>query len=304
VRHLPHIYAQLFNELLLGEPRKVAAIALAVTGGGIVIDGVEPSEHVAFANGRPSMGRLGDPLGRAFEGAGRGKEILDMDGNVAVIAMEGSLVNKGAYIGAYSGATSYEGLTTQFNRAMRDPAVKGVVLEADSFGGQVAGAFETAEGFFQLSAAKPTLAILTDHALSAGYLIASAARAVVMPEMGSAGSIGCVMLHLDFSRQLANEGIAVTVLSSGAHKTAGNPFAPLPPEVAAGMRAQLDRGRDLFAEAVGRYRGKRLTKQKALATEAAVLLGREAVANGLTDGVLSPAEAYAEFVSKINRGRS
>ena len=98
-----------------------------------------------------------------------------------------------------------------------------------------------------------------------------------MPEMGQAGSIGCVMLHADYSRKLANDGVAVTVLSSGAHKASGNPFEPLPPAVAAGIRTALDRGRDLFAEAVGRYRGKRLTKEKALATEAAVYLGREAV---------------------------
>jgi transposase len=64
------------------------------------------------------------------------------------------------------------------------------VFEVDSLGGELAGAFETADLIARLSAEKPTLAILTDHALSAGYLLASAARQIIMPEHGRAGSIG------------------------------------------------------------------------------------------------------------------
>jgi ClpP class serine protease len=101
---------------------------------------------------------------------------------VALIPIEGTLVHKGAYVGAYSGTTSYEGLQAQVLRAMRNPAVKGVVFEVDSFGGELAGAFETADLIARLSAEKPTLAILTDHALSAGYLLASAARQIIIPE--------------------------------------------------------------------------------------------------------------------------
>ena len=42
------------------------------------------------------------------------------------------------------GETSYEGLQAQVLRAMRNPTIKGVVFEVDSFGGELAGAFETA----------------------------------------------------------------------------------------------------------------------------------------------------------------
>jgi len=47
---------------------------------------------------------------------------------------------------------------------------KGVVFEVDSFGGE----------------------LLTDHTLSAAYLLASAARQIIIPEYGRAGSIGAL----------------------------------------------------------------------------------------------------------------
>ncbi|MGA8990672.1 MAG: hypothetical protein WB500_09890 [Rhodoplanes sp.] len=94
-------------------------------------------------------------------------------------------MHKGAYVGAYSGRTSYEGLQAQVLRAMRNPAIKGVVFEVDSFAGDLAGAFETADLIARLSTEKPTLAILTDHALSAGYLLASAARQIIIQNTGA-----------------------------------------------------------------------------------------------------------------------
>ena len=69
---------------------------------------------------------------------------------------------------------------------------KGVVFEVDSFGGELAGAFETTDLIARLSAEKPTLAILTNHTLAAAYLLASAARQIIIPEHGRAGSIGAL----------------------------------------------------------------------------------------------------------------
>ena len=160
-------------------------------------------------------------------------------------------MHKGAYVGAYSGTTSYEGLQAQVLRAMRNPAVKGVVFEVDSFGGELAGAFETADLIARLSAEKPTLAILTDHALSAGYLLASAARQIIIPEHGRAGSIGVVTLHVDLSAALEQRGIKVTVLRAGAQKMAANPFEPLADDTIQRLLSDLEAARKTFAESVG-----------------------------------------------------
>lgn len=302
---MPHIASRLFNSLLMVEPGKLQAFLVGLGGriveGGVALEGIAAIDHVAFSRGRPSdrMGKVGDGLGRAFEQRGIGDRLLPRIGNVGIIAVEGTLIHKGAFVGQDSGETSYEGLQAQVARAIRDDAVKGVVLEVDSFGGEVAGAFETARMIGELSAVKPTLAILTDFALSAGYLMASAARQIVMPDTGAAGSIGVVTMHADFSKQLENRGVKVTLISSGAHKTDGHPAAPLADEVRDHIQARVDRSRELFAETVAGFRGKRLAKKAAMATEAQVFHGEEAVSVGLVDGIIDPQKAFSAFLSKV-----
>lgn len=306
LRH-PRIAARIFNTPLMVDAGKAVAIVAGMGGrlidGQLVIDGPAAIDHVAFSGGRPSekMGRLGDPMGTRIEARGYGDNILTRFGSVAVIAIEGTLVHKGAWLGSDSGETSYEGIQTQVLRAMRDERVRGIVFEVDSFGGEAAGAFDTADMIAELSAMKPTIAILTDFALSGGYLLAAAARQIVLPENGYAGSIGVVAMHVDFSRAIENDGVRVTVLTSGARKDDGSPFKPLGADVAARWQADLDEGREQFATAVARYRGRRLSTSAALATEAGVFRGEDAVEAGLADGVVRPSMAFAEFVQRVNR---
>lgn len=313
---LPRIAARVFNTPLMVDAGKAVAIVAGLGGrlidGRLVIDGPQAAHHVADARslltnmqweGRSpaKIGRLGDPLGARYAARGREDDILTRVGAVAVIAIEGMLVHKGAWLDSYSGETSYEGIQTQVLRAMRDERVRGVVFEVDSFGGEVSGAFDTAELIAELSAQKPTIAILTDFAASGAYLLASAARQILMPETGYAGSIGVIAMHVDFSRAIENDGMRVTVLTSGARKDDGSPFKPLGADVLARWQANLDASRELFAATVAKYRGGRLSKSAALATEADVYRGEDAVAAGLADGVMRPSTAFAEFVVRIGR---
>jgi capsid assembly protease len=298
----PRIASRLFNAPLMVHPQKAVAIlhgiGYRVTGADCQTD-TPALHHVAFEGGRPSMGVLGDNLGKSIER--RGQSVLQIHRGVAIIPIEGSLVHKGGWLGSSSGETSYQGIQTQVVRAAKDPAVKGVVFEVDSFGGEVSGAFEIADLMFELSAMKPTLSILTDHAYSAGYLLASTARAVVIPERGGAGSIGVITMHTDMSKALEMQGVNVTILSAGKHKADGNPFEALPETVAARIQANLEQSREAFAGHVSRYRGARLTFEKAMATEALDYTGADAVAAGLADVVGPGLQAFENFVAQLNR---
>lgn len=298
------VMGRLFNTPLLYDARKAETVAMALgprlSGGPVsFMNGTGGVDHVAFENGRPSAGRIGDRLGRHFDKAERAP--FDMIGGVAIIPIEGTLVHKGSYVGASSGETSYEGVRVQVARARSRSDVRGVVFEVDSYGGEVAGAFETADDIFALSREKPTLAILTDFAFSSGYLQASQARQIIMPEFGGAGSIGVITMHVDWSRNLDNEGINVTIFSAGKHKAEGNPFEPLAADAAARIQTRIDAMRDKFAATVGRGRGSRLTKAKALKTEAQSFGADEALSLGLVDGVGNTVEAFNAFVAEINR---
>jgi signal peptide peptidase SppA len=229
-----------------------------------------------------------------------GKQVLDQVGGVAIVPIEGTLVQKGKWLGTDSGETSYEGVRALLARAARSDTVRGVVLEVDSYGGEVAGAFETAAAIRELSRQKPTLAILTDFAFSAGYLMASAARQIVMPPGGGAGSIGVVAMHADYSGQLQQRGIAVTFIHAGAHKLDGSPFKALADDVRAEMQARVDASYERFVNAVGEHRGVRLPAAAARATEARTYSGEAAAAAGLVDGIVEVDEAFREFVKRVS----
>lgn len=298
----PEITSRLFNAPLMVDPSKAAAFMKGYATKGrfsIALDfgDVEPSAHVAGV--RHSMGPIGDRLGRAYQRVGR--EPFDMVGGVAIIGVEGTLIHKGSFVGMSSGETSYEGLQTQIRRAGAAPEVKAVAFEVDSFGGETAGAFETAEMIHRLSAQKPTMAILTDFALSAGYLLASAARQIVVPDGGAAGSIGVIAMHADMSEQLAGEGIKITLITAGEHKADGTPTEPLGDKARARIQTRVDAARTQFAEAVGRHRGSRFSAAAAMQTEAQIYDGSEALALGLVDAVGHSHDAFEEFVSAVNR---
>ncbi len=265
----------------------------------IIDSAVSAIDHTAFENGRPSMGKVGDRLGRVMDS--RGVVPFDMVGNVAVIPVEGSLVHKGAFVGQSSGDTSYQGLQAQVARAQRSEAVKGVVFEVDSFGGEAAGAFQTADMIAHLSAVKPTLSILTDNALSAGYLLASASRQVVLPAEGRTGSIGVLRMLVDARGKLEKEGLKVTLITSGKHKVDGHPAAEASEELVNRMKTEADAMRLTFADHIGRYRGQRFTSAQALATEAQHYGAEDSVRLGLADAVGDSHEAFAAFVDAINR---
>ena len=290
----PHLYDQRKAEALLyGLGQRLTGFPIVVT------NGVGPVDHQPFANGRPSAGVLGDRLGRSFDRVGVAP--FDVVDGVAVISVEGTLVQKGGWIGAYSGQTSYQGLQVQIARAARSPDVKGIVFEVDSFGGQANDGFETAAMIAAASKAKPTIAILTDFAYSAGYLLASQARQIIVPEFGGAGSIGVVMMHADYSGNLAKEGIKVTFIHAGRHKVDGNQFEPLQKQQLERWQAQVDAMRDRFAAVVGKGRGQRHTKSAALKTEAQMFTAAEALELGLVDAVGDKHEAFNAFIKEVNR---
>ena len=218
---------------------------------------------------------------------------------VAVIPVIGSLINRGAWLGSYSGETSYEGLTYQVQHAADDPRTIAILLDIDSPGGEAVGCFECAAVIRTASTKKPVTAVVNGMAASAAYALASAASMIVVTETGVAGSIGVVMLHGDYSRALDKAGITPTLIFAGAHKVDGHPFAPLPDGVKADLQNEVDQFYSLFVRSVAEGRSG-LTEKQIRATEARTYIGRSAVDAGLADEVGTFSTALAGLVSRAS----
>ena len=222
---------------------------------------------------------------------------FDVGSGIAYIPIEGELVHRFGHIDPYSGMTGYDAVKLKVQAAAEDPAVKGILLDIDSPGGEIFGADGTAEAIFAARAAKPIWALANEMALSAGYWLASAAHNVFAPATADLGSIGVVMMHVDWSRALDADGITVTFIHAGAHKVDGDPFHPLPDDVRAVFQTEVETIRTLFAAKVARNRG--ISEEVVLDTEARIFMGPAAVDAGLADAVGSEDEVLAEFAERL-----
>jgi hypothetical protein len=105
-------------------------------------------------------------------------------------------------------------------------------------------------------------------------------------------------MHTDFSGQLEQTGVKVTLITAGAHKADGNPFEALPDDVRAEIQADIDVAYSRFVAHVATARG--LSEDAVRATEARIYRGEEAVKVGLVDKVMSWSDSQAEFVAIVN----
>lgn len=298
--HHAQIAQRAFNTPLMVDPAKALAflsgLGPRIAGREITFQGLEVEAADQTAASLPARAsRFGNDLAQRHQRNGSQPYAL-VDG-IAVIEIAGTLVHRGAWIGQSSGLTSYEGIAAQLQAALADPGVRGIALDIDSFGGEVAGAFDLADRIRAARAQKPVHAFVAEHALSAGYVLASQADRIILPRTGAVGSIGVVALHTDMSGALDQKGISVTLIHAGSHKIDANPYQPLPEAIHDQMQRELEFVRFLFAETVAAGRGDRLTHTSALATEAAVFRGTDAIAAGLADDLADPVTAFHAFAA-------
>jgi signal peptide peptidase SppA len=298
--HHAQIAQRAFNTPLMVDPAKALAflsgLGPRITGQDITFQGLEVDTADQVEAKMPARASLfGNDLAQRHQR--NGSQPFAVVEGIAVIEIAGTLVHRGAWIGQSSGLTSYEGIAAQLQAASADPAVRGIALDIDSFGGEVAGAFDLADRIRSARAQKPVQAFVAEHALSAGYVLASQADRIILPRTGAVGSIGVVALHTDMSGALDQKGIAVTLIHAGIHKIDANPYQPLPEAVHDQMQRELEVVRFLFAETVAAGRGDRLSHAAALATEAAVFRGADAIAAGLADELADPVTAFRAFAA-------
>jgi signal peptide peptidase SppA len=224
------------------------------------------------------------------------------ESGVAIIPVKGVLKRTWG-VGPYSGATGYDGIWAQMLHAYDNPLVKAVWFDINSGGGAVDGCFDLTDGIYQMSArfgGKPTYAMCADFAASAAYAIASACDTVIVPRLGQVGSIGCVIMHAEFSKMLEEDGVNVNIVRSRSRKARGNELEAIDEQTLSEFQEMVDEVDTVFTEAVVRYRGSDvLTKNAIGEMDGRVYSGNRALATGLVDYVMSEPEAWMMMERQI-----
>ncbi|TQF85243.1 S49 family peptidase [Elioraea sp. Yellowstone] len=231
--------------------------------------------------------------------ATRGRGYAVSDAGIAVVPVLGPLVARGDWLTELFGASVYGEIGEAVEAALADPSVRGVVMEIDSPGGEVAGMFDLADRLTSLrgSVGKPLWAVASESATSAAYAIASAAERIYVTRTGEVGSIGVVAAHIDQSGADAKAGFAWTFIHAGARKLDGNPHEPLSDPARMAIQADVDA---LYGELVSLVaRNRNLTPEAVRATEAAIYRGRAGIALGLADRVGTIETVLADMTTAL-----
>lgn len=202
-----------------------------------------------FGGGKYSVAEVEAKVGKGTERA-----VARQEGAVAILPLRGALVNRASMLDDVSGAISNEDFGRTFDAALRDSAVKAIVLDVDSPGGQVSGTDELSSAIYASRGAKPVIAHVNANAASAAYWIASAADEIVIMPSAEVGSIGILAMHTDISGADKQDGIKRTIISAGKYKAETTPFAPLDDKALAYQQARVDESYASFVKAVARNR--------------------------------------------------
>ena len=234
-----------------------------------------------------------DVEGLQIKSDAKDQRVATTNKGVAVIPIVGSMSHRSTGIEAMSGMTSYTTLQKQFEAAFNDPNVGSILMDIDSPGGSVAGAFDFRDYLMSKKGTKPVYALARDAMCSAAYLIGSTADKVYATQTARVGSIGVVAMHTDASGKMEKEGLKPTFISAGKFKTAGNPYEKLEGEKLKYLQDSVDESYDMFINAVADARG--IDKKAIRDTEARVYGGKKAVEIGLADGIRTYESVIAEM---------
>ena len=270
-----HLSSLLFNEPLMIAPGKLDAI----------LNGFSQELELHTKESHASSLQI---LGK--------KETYAVVDGTAIIPVQGTLVHKLGYLDAMSGITNYVAITNMVEKAMDDPMVNRLILDCNSGGGSVNGAFDAADIIYNFRGEKPMDTLVDEHCYSAAILLGSATDRIIVTRTSGIGSVGVVTAHKSRSRKNEKEGYDVEYIISGAKKVDGAPDLALSERARKDMQGRSDYYYEMFVDTIARNRDLKASVVKG--TEAGIYLGRHAVEAGFADEVKSVNQFIQETISK------
>lgn len=226
--------------------------------------------------------------------------LLSIQSGVGVVTIAGPLVPGPASGIILFGATGYDEIRQAVVEALGNPEVKSVMLHVSSGGGAVSGVEDLGSFLKMAGKLKP----LTTHAdgvmASAAYWLGSYGSHISTSRTSILGSLGVLMVHLDRSEQLAQDGVKATVTRAGKYKALGTSVEPLSALAKEEFQAKVDGIEEVFMSVVGPNRGTTAALARGAFGDGREFLGKDAVKVGLADAIMSYDQAlmYAKSLGE------
>jgi len=218
-------------------------------------------------------------------------------GTVAVIPVYGVIAPRMNLLTEFSGGTTFEALSGQLQAALADDAIKTIVFDVDSPGGNAAGATEFARELLKARERKPIIAQAQHLMASAAYWAMAGATEIVASPSSMVGSIGVYTIYDDISDALAQMGVKRELITAGKYKAEGGDGGPLTAEARDHLRGLVDTAYGYFVADVAKGRGVAVSAVRSGYGEGRTVPADEALALGLVDRIASLADTLTRLTA-------
>ena len=220
-----------------------------------------------------------------------------LENGTAVLPISGTLTHDGT--GAHmmsSLGQGYNSITGMAKSIASNPEAKRVAMMIGSNGGEVSGCSSCAESLNKIfgDAGLPVWAFVDENAYSAAYWQAVSAERIVLPSSGGVGSVGTVMTHVSYEKQIEEAGAEITMIHAGDKKVIGNPYKNLSRDDYDHLNSEIQYYGGLFRQGVHDLRPG-LSLSKLEDAQAGTFPGQEAVDQGFADEVMSKDDFFNAF---------
>ncbi len=174
----------------------------------------------------------------------------------------------------------------------KDRRAKALIVRINSPGGTVVGGEALYRQLRLMSEVKPVVAVMGEVATSAAYLTALGTDHIIGRQGTVTGSIGVLLQTANITGLLDSIGVETELVKSGPLKAQPNPLEDMSPEAREAIEQVVQ---DMFAMFVGIVQERRnFSPEQALeVADGRVFTGRQALENGLIDGIGSEIDARA-----------
>lgn len=217
------------------------------------------------------------------------------DGGVAILPMQGVMAPRMTMMMDISGGTSTQKFGQWLDDALADPAVKAIVIDANSPGGSAQGNEELASKIRAARGTKPIVGVATGIAASACYYNLAQCDYIVGSPSSEFGSIGTMVVHGEASRANDAAGEKYTVLRAGDQKNLANEYEPLSESGRKDIQDRLDAFNAQFIAAVAA--GRKVTAEHVNQNygRGKVFIASEALSRGMIDRIGTLEQVVAEL---------
>lgn len=187
-------------------------------------------------------------------------------------------------------------IVEQIDKAGKNSAVKGILLEVDSPGGAVSPSIEIAYAIKRVKNQKPVVVYAKGTMASGSYYASIWADKIIANPGSMVGSIGVIMQGADLSGIMDKLGIKTQVVKAGLYKQIGTPDRPWKKYEVAELNKVIKGTYDMFVKDVAQARKLDIKKQDSYAN-AHIFTAAQAKQVGLIDNIGVEYDAKKELES-------